>query len=268
MKFLIFIFLIFLLGVTALYIFQAKLIFFPVVLDKNYVFKFDTAFEEKFIYYGDPGDKQFIHGLLFKPKQPIGRILYFHGNGSALDSWGPTAEELAQKLKCEILILDYPGFGKSSGSLATSEKALFESAEAALKEFISVTDASLPLILYGRSLGTGVASYLASKYAVQALVLETPYVSVKAMATERYTIAPAFLVRYDLDNQKNIKDLTVPVLMIHGTEDSVIPYSQSQILHHNYPKIEFVTIEGGDHNNLYEYPQYWEAVENFTKRII
>ena len=253
-----------LLIVSGLWFFQSKLLFFPTRLEENFLFEFNVQFEEKFISYGD---KEVIHGLLFKPDQPVGRILYFHGNGGALDSWGYAGAEIAKKLKCDVLILDYPGYGKSSGSLPKNEKALYESAEAGLKELISGSDSTLPIILYGRSLGSGVASHLATTNAVQALILETPYESIKEMAAVMVPFAPSFLVRYDLDNAKNIKELSVPILIIHGTADSVIPYSQAQRLNRENPKADFVTIEGGGHNDLSNFSQYWAVVESFVNRL-
>ena len=261
MKLILFFSTVLILCVSVLYFFQSKLLFFPVHLEKNHVFKFDMPFEEKFISYGD---QEIIHGVLFKPSHPVGRILYFHGNGGALDSWGYAGAELAQKLNCEVLILDFPGYGKSTGDLPTSEKALYESGEAALKELVSSTDSALPIILYGRSLGSAVASYLASKSNVQGLILETPYLSIKAMAAVMFPIVPSFLVRYDLDNQKNILNLTMPVLIIHGTADSVIPYSQAKRLANESSKANFMTIEGGGHNDLSNFPQYWEGVQKFA----
>ncbi len=260
MKLIIFFSVVIILGIFALFFFQSRLLFYPTSLDKNYVFKFDVPFEEKFISYGD---QEIIHGLLFKPAYPTGRILYFHGNGGALDSWGYAAAELAQKLNHEVLILDYPGYGKSSGNLPTSEKALYESGAAALKELVASTDSTLPIILYGRSLGTAVASYLASKNVVQGLILETPYLSIKAMAAGMLPLIPSFLVRYDMDNQKNILNLTIPLLVIHGTTDAVIPYSHAERLVKESPKSNLITIDGGGHNDLSNFPQYWESIEKF-----
>ena len=248
--------------IAGLSLLQVKILFHPTFLEKNYIFKFDVPFEEKFIAYGK---QENIHGLLFKPIQPIARILYFHGNGGALDSWGYAAAELAQKLNCEVLILDYPGYGKSSGGLPTSEKALYESAEAALQELTASNKDSLPIILYGRSLGSAVASYLAAHSSAKLLILETPYLSIKAMAAVIVPFAPSFLVRYDLDNQKNIKNLNIPTLILHGTADTVIPFSQAKQLSEESPAAKFVTVEGGDHNNLSDFPQYWEAVTNFVR---
>jgi uncharacterized protein len=263
-KTLVFLLVLIALGVAALFVFQSKLLFYPTVIDKKYIFKFDIPFEEKFIKYGDGKE---IHGLLFKPTQPVARILYFHGNGGALDSWGYLGAELSKQLNSEVLIVDYPGFGKSSSGLASSEVELYESAEAAIKILQSNVDAPLPIILYGRSLGSGIASYLSNKIAVQALILETPYLSLKAMAEVVFPLVPTFLVRYDLDNQKNIKKLKIPILIIHGTADTLIPFSHAQQLANESKQSSFIIIDGGGHNNLPDYPQYWVALKKFTEPL-
>lgn len=247
---------------SGLYFFQYKLLFYPTELAPDYIFKFkyDVPFEEKTISYGD---KESIHALLFQPANPVGRIMYFHGNGGALDSWGYVGEELAIKYNSDVLILDYPGYGKSTAGVATSDEAIFNSADAAFEIFKSSTEAKLPIVLIGRSLGSGVASYLAAKNNVQGLILETPYISIKKMARIYVPIVPEFIVKYELDNLKALQNLQIPVLMIHGTQDEVIPYNQAAILHKKYPKVNFVTVENGDHNNLSGYPVYWEAMDRF-----
>lgn len=254
------------LAYSGLYFFQYKLLFYPSELTPDYIFKFkyDIPFEEKTIKYA--GDK-FIHALLFKPTNPVGRIMYFHGNGGALDSWGYVGEELAKKYNSEVLIIDYPGYGKSTAGVATSDEAILESSKAAFEVFKSSTQNQLPIILIGRSLGSGVASHIAAQNNVQGLILETPYVSIKKMARIYVPVVPEFIVKYELDNLKALKDIKIPILMIHGTNDSVIPYSQAQALFKQYPQIEFITIESGDHNNLSVFPLYWKVMDGFFSKI-
>lgn len=246
--------------VGLLYFFQARLLFYPTKLATNLVFKFTVPHQERFIAY----DGEILHTLLFKANNPRARLLYFHGNGGALDSWGHVAVELVQKLNVDVLIVDYPGYGKSTGSLPSSEKALYHSAEAAFAEIQKTTDNKVPLIIYGRSLGSAVASYLAAKPEVRALILETPYTSMKAMAKVVFPYVPSFLVRYDMDNEINLRNVTVPILILHGTNDNVVPYEHGKELHSQKATSEFVSIDGGSHNDLAEHPLYWEAVTNFV----
>ncbi|MGZ3724831.1 MAG: alpha/beta hydrolase, partial [Pseudobdellovibrio sp.] len=182
-----------------------------------------------------------------------------------LMEWGEVAEELSDKFKAEVLAIDYPGYGKSEGPVPSTEKELLECADAAFQELISDKNSKLPVVLYGRSLGSAVASYLASQHEVNGLVLETPYTSIKAMAGVVLPIVPSFFVRYELDNEKNIKDLKIPILILHGTADPVVPYSQALELSKINSHITFITIEGGTHNSLSESPLYWDAVSKFLK---
>jgi len=245
------------------YFFQSKLLFFPLKLEKDFAFEFSLPHEEKFISYNN----EIVHGLMFKAKNPKARIIAFHGNRGALNTWGQIGVDLSHKLQGDVLILDYPGYGKSSAELPLSEKALYQSAEAAFDEFIATTDKTLPIIVYGRSLGSAVASHLAAAKSVQALILETPYTSMKAMASHVFPYLPSFLVRYDLDNEKNIKDLNIPILIIHGTQDSVVPFTHASSLAKQKPNAEFISIEGGAHNDLASYPLYWRAVEKFAAKV-
>lgn len=250
-------------AVALLYFFQAKLLFYPTKLATNLVFKFAIPHQEKFIAY----DGEILHTLLFKASNPKARVLYFHGNGGALDTWGQVAVELVEKLNVDVLIVDYPGYGKSTGALPSTEQAMYRSGEAAFAELLKSTDGNLPLIVYGRSLGSAVASHLAAKPEVRALILETPYTSMKAMAKVVFPYVPSFLVRYNLDNEINLRQVNVPVLILHGTNDNVVPYSQGKELHSQKATSDFISIDGGSHNNLSDYPRYWDAVINFVRQI-
>lgn len=249
---------------AAVYFFQHRLVFYPAHLEKNHKFNFSVPFEEKFINY-DNGKT--VHGILFQPEKPKLRILYFHGNAGAVDSWGELGEELAQKLNAEVLMMDYPGYGKSDRNLAFSEKGLYDSGQAALEEINKTKNAALPLIVYGRSLGTGVASYLAATNKMSGLILETPYLSTKAMGEAMFPWVPFFMLRYHMDNTENLKRVKVPVLILHGTEDFVVPYSHGKKLAELNPKVNFVTIQNGGHNDLPAFPEYWKSVQVFISSL-
>ena len=251
-----------LLILALVYFFQSKLLFLPTKLQKDFSFKFSLPHEEKFISYKN----EIVHGVMFKTKKPSARIIYFHGNRGSLQTWGQVGADLSEKLNADVLALDYPGYGKSTGGLPLSEKALYESAEVAFDEFIAATDKTLPIIVYGRSLGSAVASHLAAKKTVQALILETPYTSMKAMASHVFPYLPSFLLRYDLDNTKNIQGLNIPILILHGTQDAVVPFNQGSTLAKQKANAEFVAIEGGGHNDLALSPLYWNDVEKFVAK--
>ena len=99
------------------YLMQEKIIFYPTKLAQDHPFEFDSDYEELSIV---AEDSVFLNGLLFTVDSSAGLIFYLHGNAGALDSWGEVAEEYT-KLNYDIFILDYRGYGKSEGSISSSE---------------------------------------------------------------------------------------------------------------------------------------------------
>ena len=120
------------------------------------------------------------------------------------------------------------------------------------------------ILLYGRSLGTGIATYLASKYQPKQLILETPYYSILDVAKYRFPIFPLkALLKYEFPSNEFITTVNCPIMMFHGTDDSIIPYSSAQKLKSVAPenKTKFITIEGGGHNNLISFDLYKDGIK-------
>src|SRR5665213_853863 len=133
-----------------LFFFQEKIIFHPEVLAADYKF---PAGDERLLEIG--GQK--IDTLLFSAPHSRGTILYFHGNAGSLRGWDSAAEELSRRTGWNVLIFDYPGFGKSSGNIR-SEKQLHE-----IAAFLFSIISDSHIVLYGRSIGTGLAVKLAQE---------------------------------------------------------------------------------------------------------
>jgi pimeloyl-ACP methyl ester carboxylesterase len=110
------------------------------------------------------------------------------------------------------------------------------------------------IIIYGKSLGTGVASYLASTKPCKQLILETPYYSMTSMTRHYVPVYPATLMKYSFPINEYLQKVKVPVTVFHGTSDEVIPYKQSTKLKNETPDIDLITVPGGKHNNLYRFP--------------
>ena len=110
------------------------------------------------------------------------------------------------------------------------------------------------IIIYGKSLGTGVASYLASEKNCNKVILETPYYCMRSMARTYAPLYPAALIKYSFPVNKYLKKIAVPITVFHGTTDEVIPYKQSKKLKEELPSIELLTVPGASHNNLYKFP--------------
>lgn len=246
---------------TALYFLQEKIIFFPSVLEQDYQYQFNYNFEELYLNTDDGATLNAIH---FKIKNPKGVILYFHGNAGDLSRWGTVAEFFVEK-QYDVLVMDYRTYGKSTGKL--SEAAFYSDGQLFynyLRKLYNEND----IILYGRSLGTGIATYLASKNNPKQLVLETPYYSIIEVGKSRFPILPVQkLLKYKFPTYEFIKSVSCPITIFHGTNDGVVPYSSAVKLAEASPKSQttFITIERGNHNDLKTSNLYYSQIEKLLK---
>ncbi len=240
-----------------MYKIQENFIFYPEKLPPDYPFtEFDQVEE---VYF--PIDEQTrLHALHFHVDQPKGIVLYFHGNARALNDWGHAASDFTRR-GYEVLMPDYRTYGKSIGVL--SEKALFADAHLIYSTLLEKYDPS-EIVLYGRSLGTGIACELATKVEAKMVLLETPYLSFLAMANNTMPILPAsLLLRYKFRNDLNIRKIKMPVAIFHGTKDELIPYKQAVKLNEIYGKDVMTTLEGAGHNNLSDFPGFQAKLDEF-----
>ena len=116
------------------------------------------------------------------------------------------------------------------------------------------------MILYGRSLGTGIASYVASKNNPRMIILETPYFNFTSLVQAHVPVFPAGpSLKYKFRTNRYLQDLDCPIYMFHGTEDIVVPYKQGRRLYEYLgpEKASLFVVEGGSHNNLDEFEEYW-----------
>lgn len=248
-------------GLVALYFNQEKLLFFPEKIPESYQFHFQQPFRESKLTLASG---ETVDYLIFNPNSKKGVILYFHGNAGSLRDWGYVANDIASKTGWSIWIMDYPGFGKNSGSLPKTEKLLIEMGRA-FRNAISHENKDLPFVIFGRSLGSGIATILASEKAPDGLILETPYRSIARLGHEIYPFLPEAFSRFDLNSEKTLPkvDSKTAILILHGTQDRVIPFAHGEILSTLKLQAQFVAFQGGDHNNLSSFPSYWPTVERF-----
>lgn len=173
--------------------------------------------------------------------------LFLHGNAGNISHRADKLSALA-RTGASVLIIDYRGFGKSDGK--PKERGLYLDADAAYEELLRRGYAPERIMLYGESLGTGVATDLAVRKTCAGLVLEAPFPSVGAVANRVVPfLGPLVVSGFETGNK--IAGVTVPLLVIHGNRDEVIPYDMGQAVFAaaNEPK-EFWTVEGGHHNDL------------------
>ncbi len=246
---------IFILGYLALclfyYLYQEKLIFHPEPLSEDYPFRFDVPFEEVWINTLD-GEK--INALHFKGEKPKGVVLYFHGNAGNLASWGTVASQFLD-LDHDLLIMDYRGYGKSTGSF--TEYKLHQDALACYQYLTDSGYNGNNILIYGRSIGSGIAARLANEKWNKGLVLESPFNNMASLASNYAPFLPhGLLLRYKFPVDHYVRHIRHPIHIIHGTDDEIISYDLAYQLKDQSDKVTFYTIEGGRHNDLGTFPEF------------
>ena len=239
----------------ALYFFQEKLLFLPTTLEQSYEFNFDYNLDELFL---KPEEGVTINALHFKVENPKGIILYFHGNSGDLSRWGKVAEYFVKK-QYDVLVMDYRTYGKSIGTLG--EKGFYKDAQYCY-DYLLQHYSDTQITLYGRSLGTGIASFIAAENEPKQLILETPYYSILDVAKDRFPMFPLEkLLKYQFPTFKYLLKTNCSITIIHGTDDDVVPYSSSKKLSElKLENLNFITVENGTHNNLIEFDKYHNTI--------
>jgi len=187
-------------------------------------------------------------------------LLFFHGNGGNISH---RLEKISffHKMGLNVFIVDYHGYGKSKGS--PSEPGLYMDAEATYKYLIK-EKSILPdgIILYGESLGGAVACNLAKDNKVKALITEDTFTSIKDMAEIIYPFLPTFFLKSKFNTEALMRNLEVPKLIIHSTDDDIVPFELGEILFEEAkePK-KFLKLKGS-HNTA-----FFDSVEDFQKGI-
>ena len=229
------------------YLFQERFIFIRFRLADNYRFRFELPFEERFRTAHDGAR---LHALYFKAEEARGVVLYFHGNTGSLRRWGHQAKRFTRQ-GFDVLMPDHRGYGKSSGAL--SEKALLADAQGwydQLKEHW----AEDRIVLYGRSLGSAMATPVAASNSPRVLILETPFANLYDVAIYYLAILPyKVLLRYPFRNDKAIRRVRCPVYIFHGKRDNVVPYHSALKLYSLVPSTvqrEMFTFPKGHHSDL------------------
>ena len=156
-------------------------------------------------------------------------------------------------------MLDYRGYGKSTGSMR-SEEELHADVRAAW-DAIAPRYRGKPIVVYGRSMGTGLAASLARDVHPALLVLVSPYTSIAAAAKRSYPFAPEWLLKYPLRTDAINGEVTSPMVLLHGREDALIPASDSERLRSLVrSSVELVLIDAAGHNDIHRFPGYLDVL--------
>ena len=246
----------------ALYYLQEKFIFHPKKLSSSYIYQFDVPFEEVNIPFNE---KDTVNMIKFFPKDSVRRgvVVYYHGNKENIGRYAKFADNFT-KHGYEVWMEDYPGFGKSTGRL--TEKKLYEQG-LQIQKMAASKYGKDSIILYGKSLGTGIAAYVASASNCKRLILETPYYSIPALFSSFAPIYPtSYMSTYKIPTHEFLEDVKYPVTIFHGTNDGVIPYSCAARLKKVLkPTDEFIIIKNGTHHNLNEFPLFRQKLDSLLE---
>lgn len=241
-----------------IYGFQEKMIFKPESLPKDYVFEFKMPFQEFFLKSEDGANLNALH---FKVENSNGVVLYYHGNAGELASWGKVVQKFVE-LNYDVVVMDYRGYGKSTGSI--KEEPLYKDAQL-FYEYLLQNYSEDEIVVYGRSLGTTFAAFVASQNNPKQLILEAPFYSLDEVAQNRFPIYPVrWFLKFHFPTYKFIQKVNCPITIFHGTEDTMVKYSNSEKLSQQIreEKLNFIKIPGGNHNNLVNTIEYQNGLDS------
>jgi alpha-beta hydrolase superfamily lysophospholipase len=245
-----------------LYYTQEYFLFHPDVIARDVPYTFSVPFEEKAIPFSSTDTISMVK-FFTATKPSKGIVLYFHGNKGNINRYAKFAQNFTSN-GYEIWMLDYPGFGKSVGK--RSEAKIYSQAEQVYKLAKSVVSPD-SIVVYGKSIGTGVAAYIASRNDCKQLILETPYSSIPDLFACYAPIYPTErMATYRFPIIEYLRDVKSPITIFHGTKDKVIPYRCAARLIQSLKKgDDFVTIESGAHHNLNDYPKFQEKLKRLLR---
>jgi fermentation-respiration switch protein FrsA (DUF1100 family) len=205
-----------------------------------------------------------LHGWYFAHPSPVEAILYCHGNGEDVASVGPFAADLSTALTASVFVFDYRGYGNSEG---TPDEAGCIADGCAAQEWLAnklQMDKSR-LVIWGRSLGSGVAVGVASVSGARGLILESSFTSLPAVARRHYPWLPVrWLMRNRYDNLSRIKNFKGFVFQSHGKNDTLIPIEIGKQLFDAAPGIKSWHEFRGGHNDGPP-PFYYELLNNYLR---
>ena len=215
----------------------------------------------------ETADTVSLHGW-FIPGQSARTLLFFHGNAGNISHRLESIRQF-RSLGLSVFIIDYRGYGQSKGR--TTEKGMYRDAEAAWRYLTRDRgiDAS-DIVIFGRSLGASVASWLAAEYPPSALIVESSFTSVPDIAQELYPWLPArWLSRLKHATRDYVRDVRCPVLVVHSRDDEIIPFHHGEAIFAAASEPRSLLEIRGGHNDaiLVDEQNYLEGLGEFLSGI-
>jgi fermentation-respiration switch protein FrsA (DUF1100 family) len=206
-----------------------------------------------------------VHGWFLPVKGSRRVVLVSHGNAGNVSHRLDRARLIQLRLAADVLLFDYRGYGRSEGS--PDEAGTYRDARAAYRWLREQGHGPERIVLFGESLGSAVALDLALDAEARALVLESPFTSIPDMARAVYWFVPVWpLVRTRYDNLAKVPRLHMPLLVLHGERDEIVPFAQGRRLFEAAPEPKrFYAIPGAGHNDTYVTggEPYWRTLREF-----
>lgn len=242
------------------YLFQSRLIFVRYDIKGKYKLKLSQDHDE-ILLKSEEGET--LHGLWMKVEKSKGLIIYFHGNTGSLKRWGEIAATLT-KYGYDVLAPDYRGYGKSTG--VPSEENLIKDADVFYNFALKNYDEE-KIVIYGRSLGSGVAVQLAAKQNARLVILETPFASLLDVIKTMFPFIPfQMLLKHPFKSIDHIEAVTSPIVIMAGIKDSQVPYKSSMKLYSKVKdraNVNFYTFKKGDHNTLSSFKKFKRVLSQY-----
>lgn len=223
----------------------------------------DEGISHEEVYINTP-DGEKLHGYFLPAKEKTNKVvIYLHGNAQNVGDWYPAVLEVQKYVTVNFLLIDYRGYGKSTGK-ASLEGAIID-AQAMYKYLTDRGFKASDISLYGRSIGGAIALELAIREKVKGVVVQSSFTSLKDIAKYLYPWLPLVVVRNNVWNSKElIKKINCPVLISHGDKDEVVPVEHSYELFEaaNEPK-KLIILKGAAHNDISSYfnEEYFDLLE-------
>ncbi len=242
-------------------------IYFPDRSIRNIPSDIGLSYED---LYFDTSDGVRINGWFVPHPKGDTTLLWFHGNSGNLGGRIIPIEKFHRHLKVNILAIDYRGYGRSEGTL--SEEGTYLDAVGAYDYLTTRPDIDAGrIIVFGRSLGTAVAVELATRRNPYGLILEAPFSSVRDMARKTFPWLPiGSFLKIHYDSLSKMPQLKVPLLVLHGDQDNIVPYTQGRRVFEAAPEPKtFYTIQGAGHNNTHRKGggEYFRTISGFIEKL-
>ena len=245
--------------VILVYLFQTKLLFFPgPVQSSTMVIEKFSDNEIRIVHNGVK-----LHGWYIRPEKSK-TIFYYGGNAEEISL---NLTEFEPMDEYGIVLINYRGYGNSEGSPGQDEiysDALY------IFDYIQnkYHRPGQEVFLMGRSLGSGVATYVASQRDVNKMILITAYDSITDIAKKHYPYLPlSFLVKHPFSSNEHVKNIKIPTLILSAEHDKIIPFKNTKNLIESFPvDVQSIIVEGTDHNTIQMSQKYWSSINTFLAK--